>query len=154
MESIHCTYSFWESVSSSHFCLFTDTVYTTVIKKVIGLTSKMPLSNFHRIFKIKRPLRSWSPAVNQVLPSRLITPCLSLSAPSAHQMNTSRAGDSTISLGSQFQCLITLSVKKFFQISNVNLHWCNLRSFPLLLLLGTWERRPTPTSLQPPFRYL
>ena len=32
-------------------------------------------------------------------------------------------------------------------MSNLNLPWSNLRSFPLVLLLVTWEKRPTPTSL-------
>jgi len=36
-------------------------------------------------------------------------------------VNPSRDGDSTISLGSLVQCLTTLSVKKFFLISNLNL---------------------------------
>ena len=35
--------------------------------------------------------------------------------------NTSRDGDSTPALSSLFQCLTTLSVKKFFLISNLNL---------------------------------
>lgn len=45
----------------------------------------------------------------------------------------SRDTDST-SLGSLFQCLTTLSVRKLFLISSVNLPWCNLGSFALLLL--------------------
>jgi len=61
-------------------------------------------------------------------------------------LNTSRDGDSTISLGSLFQCFITLSVKKFFLISSLNLLWCNLRPFPLVLLLVTGEKRLTATS--------
>ncbi|KAK4827080.1 hypothetical protein QYF61_014182 [Mycteria americana] len=61
-------------------------------------------------------------------------------------------GDSTTSLGSLFQWLATLSVKNFFLISNLNLPWHNLRPFPFVLSLVTWEKRPTPTSLQPPFR--
>jgi len=36
-------------------------------------------------------------------------------------LKTSRDGDSTTSLGSLFQCLSTLQVKKFFLISNLNL---------------------------------
>ncbi|KAK4810608.1 hypothetical protein QYF61_007345 [Mycteria americana] len=63
-----------------------------------------------------------------------------------------RDGDSTTSLGSLFQCLTTLSVKKFSLISNLNLPWHNLRLFPLVLSLVNWEKRLTPTSLQPPFR--
>ncbi|KAK4824318.1 LOW QUALITY PROTEIN: hypothetical protein QYF61_013593 [Mycteria americana] len=75
-----------------------------------------------------------------------------------------RGGDSTTSLGSLFQCLTTLSVKKFFLIPNLSLPWCNLRPFPLILSLVTWERdRPPPlynllsvvesnkVSPQPPF---
>ena len=44
-----------------------------------------------------------------------------------------RDGDSTTSLGSLFQCLTNLLVKKFFLIPNVNLPWGNLRPFPLVL---------------------
>ncbi|KAK4815747.1 LOW QUALITY PROTEIN: hypothetical protein QYF61_006785 [Mycteria americana] len=55
-----------------------------------------------------------------------------------------RDGDSTTSLGSLVQCLITLSVKKNFLISSLNLPWRNLRPFPLVLSLVTWEKRPTP----------
>ncbi|KAK4826124.1 LOW QUALITY PROTEIN: hypothetical protein QYF61_005276 [Mycteria americana] len=76
---------------------------------------------------------------------------MSLSTSSKRPLNTSRDGDSTTSLGSLFQCLITLSVKKNFLISSLNLPWRNLRPFPLVLSLVTWEKRPTPTSLQPPF---
>ncbi|KFQ72252.1 Leucine-rich repeat and IQ domain-containing protein 1, partial [Phaethon lepturus] len=47
---------------------------------------------------------------------------------------------------------ITRIVKKFFLISNLNLPWRNLRPFPLVLSLVTWEKRPTPSSPQPPFR--
>jgi len=67
-------------------------------------------------------------------------------------LNTSRDDDSTTFLGSLFQCLTTLSVKKFFLVSYLNIPWCNLRPFPLVLSLITWEKTPTPTSLQPPFR--
>ena len=56
-----------------------------------------------------------------------------LSATSTCLLNTSRDGDSTTSLGSLFQCWTTLSVKKFFLISSLNLPWCNLRPFALVL---------------------
>lgn len=46
-------------------------------------------------------------------------------------LNTSRDSDSTTSLESIFQCLATLSMRKFFLISNKNLPWLNLRPFPL-----------------------
>ena len=55
---------------------------------------------------------------------------MSWSATSTHFFNTSRDGHSTTSLGSLFQCLTTLSVKKFFPIPNLNLPWHNLRPFP------------------------
>ncbi|KAK4810503.1 hypothetical protein QYF61_004283 [Mycteria americana] len=93
----------------------------------------------------KRPLRSSSPTVNPT------PPCLLNHVLKRHIYTD---GDSTTSLGSLFQCLTTLSVKKFFLISNLNLPWHNLRPFPLILSLVTWEKRPTPTSLQPPFRLL
>jgi len=59
--------------------------------------------------------------------------------------------DSTTSLSSLFRCLTTHSVKKFFLTSTLNVPWRNLRPLPLLLLLVSWEKRPTPASLQPPF---
>jgi len=55
---------------------------------------------------------------------------MSRSATSTHLLNISRDGDSATSLGSLFQCLTTLLVKKFFLITNLNLPWHNLRPFP------------------------
>ena len=55
---------------------------------------------------------------------------MSLNATSTQFFNTS--WDSAL-LGSLFQCFTTLSGKKFFLISNLNLPWCNLRPFPLIL---------------------
>jgi len=45
------------------------------------------------------------------------------------------------------------SFSKFFLISNLNLPWCSLRPLPLVLSLVTCEKRPTPASLLPPFRF-
>ncbi|KAK4826637.1 hypothetical protein QYF61_010565, partial [Mycteria americana] len=59
---------------------------------------------------------------------------MSLSTSSTRPLNTSRDGDSTTALGSLVQCLITLSVKKNFLISSLNLPWRNLRPFPLVLM--------------------
>jgi len=58
-------------------------------------------------------------------------------------LNTSRDSDSTTSIGSPFQRLTTLPEKKNFLMSKLNLPWHNLRLFPLVLLLVTWERRLT-----------
>lgn len=33
------------------------------------------------------------------------------------------------------------------EIFPLNLHWHNLRTFPVVLLLVTWEKRPTPTTV-------
>jgi len=78
---------------------------------------------------------------------------MSLSTTSKRFLNTSRDSDSTTTLGSPFQCFTTLSVKKCFLISNLNLPWHNLRPFPLILSPVSSEKRPTPLWLQAPFRY-
>ena len=65
---------------------------------------------------------------------------MSWSATSTRFFNTSRDGDSTTSLGSLFQCLTTLSVKKFFWRSNLNLPWCNSTPCPLFLSPVTWKK--------------
>jgi len=41
------------------------------------------------------------------------------------------------------ESLTTLSVKKLLLISNLNLPWCNLRPFPLVLSPVSSEKRPT-----------
>ena len=79
---------------------------------------------------------------------------MSLSAISRCFLNTSRGGDSITFLGSLFQCLTALSEKKFLLKSDLNCPCCNLRPFPLILSLVTWEKKPTPSSPQPPFREL
>lgn len=48
-------------------------------------------------------------------------------------LTTSRDGNSITSLGNLFQCPITITVKFFFLISNLNLPCLNSRPFPLLL---------------------
>jgi len=65
---------------------------------------------------------------------------MSLSSASICLLNTPRDDASTHSLGSLFQCLTTLSVNKFFLISNLNLPWHNWRLFRLVLLPVTWEK--------------
>jgi len=66
-----------------------------------------------------------------------------LNAISTHLLNTARNGDSTVSLGSLFQCLTTFLLKKVFLISNLKLPCCNLKPFPLILSLVTWEETNT-----------
>ena len=69
-----------------------------------------------------------------------------LSTTSPQLLNTSRDGDSTTSLGGLFHCPTSLSENKCFLISNLNLPWCNLRPFCLILLL-LLGRRGQPSSL-------
>ncbi|XP_023775661.1 biogenesis of lysosome-related organelles complex 1 subunit 5 [Cyanistes caeruleus] len=76
------------------------------------------------------------------------------SATSSISLNTSGNGDSATSLGSPLQCLITLSGEKFLLMSNLNIPWRALRLRPPVLSLVPWEKRPTPTWLQPPPRRL
>lgn len=64
----------------------------------------------------------------------------------------SRDGDSTPALGNLSQCLTTLSMRKFFLISNQNFPWWNSRLFPLVLSLVTWEKSPILIWLHPPVR--
>lgn len=101
----------------------------------------------------KRPLRSLSPTFILALP-----PCspqtVSSSALATHFLNTSRGDVSTSSLASLFQRFSNLSINFFFLIFDLNFSWFSLGPFPLMLSLVTWEKRPTPTSLQPPFREL
>jgi len=76
---------------------------------------------------------------------------MSLSTASTRFLNTSRNSDSITFLGSPFQCLITLLLKKFVLISNLNLPWYNLKPFsrPISNYLGE-EANPhlSITSLQ------
>lgn len=70
---------------------------------------------------------------------------MALSAMSIFYLNISRDGDTATSPGSPFWCLMTLSVKKFFLMSNINLPWCSLRGSPLILSFAVWEKRLTRT---------
>lgn len=65
---------------------------------------------------------------------------MSLSTTSQYLLNISRDENSTTSMGSQYQCVTTLSMKKFLLTSNLSLHWCNVRPFPHILSLFTWEK--------------
>lgn len=74
--------------------------------------------------------------------------------PAVQQPYTSRDSDSTTCLGSLLQWVTTLSISFFLLMSKLNLPWCDLKPFPLLLSLVTQEKRLSPTPLQPPFRWL
>lgn len=53
---------------------------------------------------------------------------------------------STTSLGSPFQGLTTLSVKKCLLMSNQNLPWHSFKQFPCILSQDTREKRSAPPS--------
>lgn len=63
-----------------------------------------------------------------------------VSATSSHSLDTSRDGDSSICLGSSFQCLIALPVKKFFLMAVLHIPW-QLKT--LVQSLVVWAKRPT-----------
>ena len=65
-----------------------------------------------------------------------------------------RPGASTTSLGSLFQCLTTLSVKKCFLMSSVNLLWHSFEPFPCGLSLDTRKKNSAPPSPRPLLRML
>jgi len=67
---------------------------------------------------------------------------------------TSRGEYSTTALGNLSQWLTTPSVNKSVITSNINLTWCNLRLFPHVLSLATWENRLALSLLQLPYRKL
>ena len=68
-------------------------------------------------------------------------------ATSSLALNASRDGASTPSLGNLFQCVITLTVKNFFLLSNLNLPCLSLKPF-LLDLEGHNEVSSKPSLLQ------
>lgn len=96
----------------------------------------------------KRSLRSSSPTINLTLPDLPLN-----YDPKCHSCNTSSTGDSTTSLGSLFQCLTTLSMKKIYYMHSKP-PWCNLRLFPLILLRAAWEKRATPSPLTISFQVI
>jgi len=61
-------------------------------------------------------------------------------------LNLSREGDSTASLGSLFQCSVTLRGKKFFLMFRRNFLCFSLCPLPLVLLLSTTEKSLAPSS--------
>jgi len=69
-------------------------------------------------------------------------------------LNISREGDSTTSLGSVFQCSVTLRGKKFFLMFRRNFPCFILCPLPLVLSLGITEKSLAPSSWHPSLRYL
>lgn len=58
-------------------------------------------------------------------------------------LNFSRKGNSTISLGSLFQCSVTIKIKKFFLAFMWNFLCSSLCSLPLVLSVGTKKSLPS-----------
>ena len=104
--------SFYKTVKCLIFELGPCEVTVSVSRALTGLNE----SQNHRLEKTSKIIKS-NHHPNTTMPTK---PKVSRSASSASFLNTSRDGDSTTSLGSLFQCLATVSVKKFFLISNLN----------------------------------
>jgi len=69
-------------------------------------------------------------------------------------LNTERVGASTASLGSLFQCLSTLLVRKCFLRPSLNLPWRSFEPFPCVLSLDTREKTSAHPSPLPLLRQL
>ena len=63
-------------------------------------------------------------------------------------LNISREGDSTASLGSLFQCSVTLRGKKFFLMFSWNFLCFSLCPLPLVLSVGTTEKSLAPWKVR------
>lgn len=63
-------------------------------------------------------------------------------------LDTDRPGALTMSLGSLFQCITTLSLKKHFLTTNLNVPWHTFEPFPHILSLDTREKRSAPSPPQ------
>lgn len=63
---------------------------------------------------------------------------MSINNTSTGVLNSSR--DSTTSLATLFQCSISILMKNFLIISNLNPPGWNLKSFPLVLAIVIWEK--------------
>lgn len=94
-----------------------------------------PCFNLQESWGWKNPPRP-SSAVPPALPRLLL-----ISATSTWLFNPSRDGDSSTALSSLCQGLTSLSMKKYFPISNLNLPWCNVWPHLLDPSLFTWEKR-------------
>ena len=108
---------------------------------------------FHRITESQNG-RGWKgPLVQPSCQSRVTYSRLHRTF-SRRVLNISREKDSTIPLGSPFQCSVTLRGKKFFLMFSWNFLCFNLCPLPLVLSLGTTGKSLAPSSWPPPCRYL
>lgn len=85
---------------------------------------------------LKRPLRPWRLFTHHCHVHREIM--------SPNITSTFSNGDFTTCLSNQFPSLTNLSENTSVLLSSLNFPRCNIRKHPLILLLVTWEKRPTP----------
>lgn len=83
----------------------------------------------------------WERTLGSSSPNRDQTPACQLDR--GTESFFTRDGDSITFFGSPSQCLSTLSVKRFFLISNLNLPWYSLTLYPVILSMVAWERQRT-----------
>ena len=97
-------------------------------------------------FPWKHRIPAWS-GLEGTSVGHLVQPAAEAGSPTAGWVfNISREGDSTTSLGSLFQCSVTLRGKKFFLVFRRNFLCFSLCPLPLVLSLGTTEKSLAPSS--------
>jgi len=69
-------------------------------------------------------------------------------------LSISKDGDTTTSLGNLHQCLVTLTIKKYFLVFRGKLLCFSMFLLSLVLFLGTTGKSLTLSYLHPHFRYL
>lgn len=118
LEEAHCSDDFqmWKSPSEYPCCVpspqqldvfsFSDTTALLIVLQIIKL-----LDRFTNLFILEK--------TSEIIECPLVNLTMALISMSSSFLNTSMVGDSTTSLGSSFQCLVTLYIKKFFLMSNV-----------------------------------
>jgi len=105
----------------------------------------------YRIIKSLRLEGPYSPTSSPSPPCPLM---MSLSATSTQLLNTSRDNDSTTFLDSLCHCLTAPCKNNFFPNIQFEPSQAKLEVIPSHPDTVSWEKRPTPTSPQPPFRCL
>lgn len=97
----------------------------------------------------KTTLSSSGPTIEPTLENHHCTTCLCTT--STRLGKPSKDEDSTTALGSLVRAWQFFQERNCFSCPSVNLPWCNLKLFPLVLSFATWEKTDlhlTPTALQ------
>lgn len=139
--SAYCKYFLWVPNQGTIFAQLLN--WSSCLNQACGYvlfsTKKIEGWEGHRIIWVGADLQvHWVQPLTTALSNR---PWHWVPHPVGVFLNSPRDSNSSTSLGSPFQGLTTLSVKTFLLLSNLNLPWCSLVLFPLVLLLFVWEKR-------------